>query len=47
MACSVKHDLVDKNVTAILDGGKLHISYADNIFMSGPAEFVFDGRIDL
>ena len=47
VACGVKHDFIDKNVTAILDGGKLHINYIDDIFMSGPAEFVFEGRIDL
>ena len=47
VACGVKHDLAGNNVTAILDGGKIHINYAENIFMSGPADFVFEGRIDL
>lgn len=47
VVCSSKLDLTDKNVTVILDGGKLHINYNEIVYMTGPAEFVFEGRIDL
>lgn len=39
--------LVDNDVMVMLDGGKLHININENIYMSGSAEFVFEGRIDL
>lgn len=48
VVCANKENLVENNVIAELDGGKLYISLVDKrIFMTGPAEFVFDGRIDL
>lgn len=37
-----------KNVTVRMDGGDLHITLNRNrVFMKGPAEFVFEGRIDI
>ena len=45
--CAYKLKLTDKNVVVSLDGGKLHIDCYDSIYMKGPADFVFEGRIDL
>ena len=48
--CAIKRSYVETNVDVELDGGKLHIDYSDNekgIIMTGGAEFVFEGRIDL
>lgn len=36
-----------KELTVDLLGGKLKINCLENIFMSGPAEFVFDGKINI
>ena len=47
--CAIKEELVEKNVTVQLDGGRLHINYneEDGIELTGGAEFCFEGRIDL
>ena len=44
---SNKLSLTNKDLIVQLEGGKLHININDNIIMTGSAEFVFDGRIDL
>lgn len=49
VACNLS-DLVDDEADIILLGGTLHIKWdkAENkIYMTGPAEFVFDGEINL
>ena len=45
----VENDLLDNNVSVSLPGGCLEISYqrGSNVFMTGPAEFVFEGSIEL
>ena len=48
--CALNRSYVENSVNVELDGGKLHIDYEDNekgIIMTGGAEFVFEGRIDL
>ena len=47
--CAIKKEMVNKNVTVNLDGGKLYISYDEEngIELTGGAEFCFEGRIDL
>ena len=42
-----KLSLINNDVVVNLDGGKLHININDSIMMTGTAEFVFEGRIDL
>ncbi len=37
----------DGPVTVLLNGGSLEIKLDTDIFMTGPAEFVFDGEIDI
>lgn len=32
--------------TVIMDGGRLHIRWDGHVYMTGPAEFVFEGEID-
>lgn len=46
--CAMRRDLVNNNVIAQLDGGRLHINYSEEngIEMTGGAEFCFEGRID-
>lgn len=49
VAC-VLNDLTDNNVTVTLLGGELKIFYdkdKNKVFMTGPAEKVFDGEIDI
>ncbi|MCB0317215.1 MAG: diaminopimelate epimerase [Bdellovibrionales bacterium] len=47
LAAAVKTDKANKNATIKLPGGDLHIEWReDQILMTGPAEFVFDGEID-
>ncbi len=48
MVACVLSDMVDREADIILLGGKLHIEWNEednNIYMTGPAEFVFDGEI--
>lgn len=48
---AIINGLTDNEVTVHLLGGKLQISWSgneeDSVFMSGPAEYVFSGEIDL
>jgi len=45
----VENDLLDNNVSVSLPGGCLEISYqkGSNVLMTGPAEFVFEGSIEV
>lgn len=47
--CAIKKEMVNKNVTVSLDGGKLYISYDEEngVNLTGGAEFCFEGRLDL
>ncbi|MBN1892242.1 MAG: diaminopimelate epimerase [Clostridiales bacterium] len=48
VAAAVENDLSDREVTVILNGGALDISWNEKtgeIVMVGPAEFVFDGEV--
>lgn len=45
--CCVEKKLSNKNVNVILDGGKLNITVDKNIYLTGPAEFTFEGKIDI
>lgn len=47
--CAMRQNLVNPNVTVQLEGGRLHVNYNDEagIFLTGGAEFCFEGRIDL
>lgn len=48
MVCGNKCGLIDNDVKVALDGGKLHINYVSNeVYLIGPAELVFEGKIDL
>ena len=47
---SVLNDLTERNINVTLPGGDLRISYDENsnhIFMTGPAEYAFDGEFFL
>ena len=46
---AVLNGIVEKECDLILDGGRLHISYTpgEHVFMTGPAEKVFEGEYDL
>lgn len=47
--CSDKEGLCDgKDIEVELEGGKLHIEYNKElgVFMTGPAEFSFEGRLN-
>jgi len=45
----VENDLLDNKVRVSLPGGNLEISYekGSEVFMTGPAEFVFEGSIEV
>ena len=45
----VKQGLLDENVCVRLTGGDASIEYLndDRVFLSGPAEFVFDAQVAL
>ena len=47
--CAIKKEMVNKNVTVNLDGGRLYISYDEEngVDLTGGAEFCFEGRLDL
>ena len=47
--CAIMKDMVNKNVTVQLDGGRLHINYDEEngVTLTGGAEFCFEGRLDL
>lgn len=48
VAAAVENDLSDREVTVLLNGGTLNISWngkTGEILMVGPAEFVFDGEV--
>ena len=47
--CAIKKELVNNNVTVQLDGGRLHIYYDEEngVYLTGGAEFCYEGRIDL
>ena len=51
VVAAILNGLVEKEAEVILDGGNLHISWegdsSAHVFMTGPAEVVFDGEIDL
>ena len=36
--------LVDRTCDVILQAGKLHIEYGDKVYLTGPAEYVFEGN---
>lgn len=46
VACA-RRGLSDRTATVIMDGGPLHIQWADNdhVFMTGPVEVEFEGRL--
>ena len=46
--CSEKRNLCDSSINVELEGGKLHIDYDKEygVFMTGGAEFTFEGRLD-
>lgn len=48
VVASVKNDLTDSQVTVQLPGGELFIEWAADelVYMTGPAEYVFSGKID-
>jgi len=48
VAC-ITQGLTDSSITVKLDGGELHIAWPDKkeIFMTGPAQKVFEGEIEL
>ncbi len=48
VAC-ITQGLTDSSITVKLDGGELHIDWPDKkeIFMTGPAQKVFEGDIAL
>jgi len=45
----IENDLLDNNVCVSLPGGDLDINYkkGSEVFMTGPAEFVFEGSIEV
>ena len=45
----VENDLLENNVCVSLPGGDLEINYVkgSKVFMTGPAEFVFEGFIEI
>jgi len=45
----VENDLLDQNVCVSLPGGNLDINYekGSEVFMTGPAQFVFEGSIEV
>jgi len=45
----IENDLLDNNVCVSLPGGDLEINYkkGSEVFMTGPAEFVFEGSIEV
>lgn len=49
VAASIIHGYTKPEVEVLLDGGKLHVSWnskTNHLWMSGPAEYVFEGSID-
>lgn len=48
VAAGIKNGLLEKNVTVHLPGGDLQIQWAseeENIYMTGPSQFVYEGKI--
>ena len=48
VACAL-NGLTERDIVVHLNGGDLHIAWADDnhVFMTGPATFVFDGKVDI
>lgn len=46
VVAAVENGFCDQDVTVLLKGGPLHISYGEDLIMTGPAAFVFDGEIN-
>lgn len=51
VVAAILNGIVEKEATVILDGGELHISWggkeSDSVFMTGPAEKVFEGAYSI
>ena len=47
--CAIKKEMVNKNVTVNLDGGRLYINYDEEkgVDLTGGAEFCFEGKLEL
>ena len=50
LAAAVANGLTERRAVLILNGGELEIEWdqkTGHVLMTGPAEFVFDGEIDI